>query len=255
MSSEKRDQLLFDQVAESYAKKDRVLSSALARESQLLSVVKPLLDEVPSLGTIVEIGCGVGAPAKYLAGYYDHYLGIDHSEEMIKAAMLFNQGNPRVEFIASNIKSRELPRDTADVVLSIGALHHMTQLERVLGSLIRIAKPRAYLVAVEPQNGNPVIQAMRYVRGIVDSAYSRQQVFFSESELKALFERMGITVVSVAFQGFLTPPFAQVVIQPQVLSVPVSRFAVLADLWLDTHLPTPLKKLSFNIVMVGRFDG
>ena len=255
MSREKGDRLLFNEIAGQYAKKDLALSSSLARESQLLSAVKPLLDQLPSLGTVVEIGCGVGAPAKYLEGHYDHYLGIDQSEEMIKAAALFNQGNSRAEFIASNIKSGDFPRNTADVILSIGALHHMTELADVLRSLSRIARPQAFLVVVEPQNSNPLIQAMRHIRGLVDRAYSRQQIFFSERDLIELLADRGITVLSVDFRGFLTPPFAQVVIQPQALSGPLSRFAVLADSWLDTHLPGSLKKLSFNIVITGRFDG
>lgn len=255
MCRENDDRLLFDQIAGRYARKDLVPSSSLPRRSQLFSALRPLLDELPSLGTVVEIGCGVGAPAMHLEGYYERYVGIDQSEEMIEAALLFNQDNGRATFIAENVKSRDLPRDVADVVLSIGALHHMTQLEDVLVSLTRMAKPRAFLVVVEPQNGNPLIQAARSVRGIVDPAYSRQQVFFSEQELVELFADQGITVVSVAFQGFLTPPFAQIVIPPQVLSVPLSRFAVLADSWLERHLPDSLKKLSFNVVIIGRFEG
>jgi SAM-dependent methyltransferase len=255
MRRETEDRLLFNQIAGHYAVKDIVPSSSLARKSQLLTAVGPLLRERPSLGTVVEVGCGVGAPAKYLKGHYEHYLGIDQSEEMIKAARVFNQNNPRAEFIASNVKSEGLPRDAADTILSIGALHHMTQLEDVLRSLIRIAKPQAYLVVVEPQDGNPLVQAMRYVREIVDRAYSKQQIFFSERELRELLANEGIAVLSVDFQGFLTPPFAQVVIQPQAVSVALSRLAILADSWLDAHLPDVLKKLSFNIVITGRLEG
>jgi SAM-dependent methyltransferase len=255
MSRERSDRRLFDEIAGRYAKKDLVPSSSLARKSQLFSAVQPLLDELSSLGTVIEIGCGIGAPARYLEGHYDQYVGIDQSEEMVKAAASFNERNPRAEFIASNVKSRDLPRDAADVILSIGALHHMTQLEDVLDSLARIAKPRAFLLVVEPQNGNPFIQAMRLVRGIVDPAYSREQVFFSEKELRKLLSGQGIAVLAVDFQGFLTPPFAQVVIPPQVMSQPLSRLAVLADTWLNAHLPSFLKKLSFNVVITGRFAG
>lgn len=211
------------------------------------------MDELQSLGTIVDIGCGVGAPAKYLAGHYERYIGIDQSEGMIKAAILFNRDNPQAEFIAENVKSRDLPQNVADVVLSSGALHHMTELEDAMNSLVRIAKPGAFLVAIEPQNSNPLLQAMRWVRGILSSSYSREQTFFSEGHLRDLFVNHGVRDLSVEFQGFLTPPFAQVVMYPQVLIVPLSRVAIRVDSWLNTHLPVSLKKLGFSIVVVGRF--
>lgn len=254
MPRENADRVLFNHIAERYAAKDLVASSSVARKSQLLSALRPLLDEAVSLGTLVEIGCGVGAPAKYLDGHYQRYLGIDQSEQMVKAAGVFNQGNLRAEFMTANVKSRDLPCQVADVILSVGALHHMTQLDDVLRSLSRIAKRGAFLVVIEPQNGNPLVQAARYVRRILDPTYSRDQVFFRERELANLLPEHGIEVLSVAFQGFLTPPFAQVIMPLQALSVPLARLAVLADAWLDAHLPDALGRLSFNIVITGKFD-
>ena len=252
MTREQADRDLFDRIARRYARKDVVASSSLARKSQLLTAIKPLLDESPNLGTIVDVGCGVGAPARYLAGHYERYIGVDQSEEMIEAAVAFNLDNPKAEFIARNIKSSDL-QDVADVVLSDGALHHITELDEAMDALVRIAKPGAFLVVREPQNGNPLLQAMRWMRGIVDPSYSREQVFFSEGDLRELCSNHGVTDISVEFQGFLSTPFAQVVIHPQFLSVPLSRAAISADRWLDAYLPGPLKKLSFNIVVVGRF--
>jgi len=131
----------------------------------------------------------------------------------------------------------------------------MTELEAVMYSLARIAKPGALLVAVEPQNGNPLLQIMRWIRGIMDPSYSREQVFFTEEYLRGLFVNHGVMNLSVAFQGFFTPPFAQVVMHPQCLIVPLGRAAVQVDYWLNKHLPGSLKKLSFNIVVIGRFTG
>jgi len=124
LTREQADRELFDRIVGRYARKDVVVSSSLARKSQLIAAIKPLLDESPNLGTIVDVGCGVGAPARYLAGHYERYIGVDQSEEMIATATAFNQGNPKAEFIARNIKSSGLPQNVADVVLSDGALHH-----------------------------------------------------------------------------------------------------------------------------------
>jgi len=243
---------LFDRIARRYARKDGVASSVLARRHQLLAAIEPVLEQLPNLGTIVDVGCGVGATAVYLADHYEHYIGIDQSEEMIKAAIVFNRGNPKAEFIAENVKSRDLPQNVADVILSDGALHHITELDKAMDALTRIAKPGAFLVVREPQNGNPLLQVMRWIRGVVDSSYSREQVFFSETSLRELLSH-NVTDIAVEFQGFLSTPFAQVVIHPQALAIPLSRVAISIDRWLGARLPEPLKKFSFNIIVIGRF--
>lgn len=250
---ELRDQELFDQIAAHYARKDVVQSSALARRSQLLAAMEPVLARVPDLGTLVDVGCGVGAPALYLHGRYQRYIGIDQSPEMIEAAHIFNREQGGAEFKAANVKTAVLPANTADVILSVGALHHMTGLDEVMARLVEIAKPGAHFVVIEPQNGNPLIQFMRWLRGKVDKGYSTDQIFFSEEELVALFRRHGVSDLVVAFQGFTTPPFAQVILNPQALFVPLSRLAIRLDGWLHHRLRRPLQKLSFNIVLTGTF--
>lgn len=255
VTRELADQALFDRIAEQYARKDSIASSSLARRSQLLSAIRPVLDEQPNLGTVAEIGCGVGAPARHLMGRYERYVGIDQSEEMIEAARLFSQGNPKAEFLARNIRSPGLEPNMADTILSIGALHHMTELDEVMESLVRMAKPGAYLVVIEPQNGNPLLQLMRWVRGNMDPTYSSAQIYFSERDLTDLLRGHGIRDLLVDFQGFLSPPFAQVVLFPQVLFTPLSRAASRIDPLLASSLPGPLKRLSFNIIVIGRFAG
>ncbi len=250
---ELQDKELFDQIAAHYARKDVVQSSALARRSQLLAAMEPVLAQMPDLGTVVDVGCGVGAPALFLHGCYQRYIGIDQSPEMIEAARIFNREQDKAEFMAANVKTAVLPPNTADTILSIGALHHMTDLDEVMAQLVAIAKPGAHFVAIEPQNGNPLVQFMRWVRGKIDKGYSTDQIFFSEDELVTLFRRHGVNDLAVAFQGFTTPPFAQVILNPQALFVPLSRLAIGLDGWLHRYLRGPLQKLSFNIVLTGTF--
>lgn len=252
---EKADRDLFDSIAIHYAKKDIYKSSSHVRKCQILSALSPILDENRNLGTIVDVGCGVGAPAMYLQGYYEYYFGIDQSAEMIRAAKAFNASNPKAEFLVENIKDTHLKRNLADVVLSVGALHHMIELETVLESLVGIAKPNARLVVIEPQNGNPFLQMLRRFRMFIDNSYSDEQIFFSEKDLKDLFARHGINDLLIDYQGYFSPPFAQVILRPQFIFVPLSHVAWGIDAWLQTsRLPSSLKYLSFNIVMIGRFS-
>jgi SAM-dependent methyltransferase len=247
------DRELFDRIASHYAQKDLAASSSLARKGQLLWALGPLLDQKKDLGTILDIGCGIGAPAHYLAGHYTHYIGIDHSQEMIQAARIFHRGNPKVEFFAQDLRAVDLAGDIADLILSIGALHHMTDLPTIMQRLAVLARPGGFLLAIEPQNANPLIQLMRWLRGLIDPSYSRDQLFFSEHELEAVITNAGIPDLSIRYQGYLSTPFAQIVMQPQVLFLPLARMACRIDPWLATHLPVPLDKLSFNIIALGQF--
>ena len=253
MSREKRDQALYDDFAEQHIRKDVLAASAIARRSQLFSALGPELSQRPNLGTVVEIGCGVGAPARYLAGRYHRYIGLDHSAQMVRAARVFNTGNERATFLAANARQTPLSAHTADLILSIGALHHMSDLDAVLQHLCIIAKPGAMLVAREPQRANPLIQGMRWLRARMEASYSEEQIFFSESELVDVCQRNGLKVVAVDYQGFLTPPFAQVVMHPQAVTAPLSQAADRLDNWLHHHLWPPLKQLSFNLAIRAIF--
>jgi SAM-dependent methyltransferase len=253
MTREQRDRRLFDSIAAQYARKDKIPSSALARKAVLHTALAPLLKDSTNLGAIVDVGCGVGGPARYLFAHYDRYIGIDQSSEMIEAARIFNRGNDRAEFLAENVKSSSLPDGVADLVLSDGALHHMTDLDDVMTALRRLGRPGGHLVAREPQNGNPLIQFLRKTRSKVDDGYSPEQIYFAPKALEALFVRHGLDVISVSCQGFLAPPFAQVVLNPQTLSAPACRIAVRIDEWLHRHLPTAWRRFSFNVTVIGRF--
>ena len=252
---QKADRDLFDEIACHYAQKDVAKSSSIARKGQLHAALATLLDDKDTLGTIIDIGCGVGAPARYLCGRYERYIGIDQSKELIRFAQRFHQEIPQAEFLAKDIKTSGLPANIADLILSDGALHHMIELDVVLEELKRLAKPGATLIVREPQSNNPLIQWMRFIRSKVDRGYSKDQRFFSGDDLRDLLIIHGMRNVTVEYQGFLSPPFAQVIIPPQALSVPLSRLAVKADAWLITHLPKWLHKLGFNVILTGQFEG
>jgi len=253
MDKELRDKQLFDSIATNYARKDTIISSMQARRAQLYVALDSILQKKDSLGTIVEIGCGIGASAKYLEPHYDHFIGVDQAPEMIKEAEQFNKGNPKTQFIADNIKTAGIPPNTADMILSDGALHHMSDLDDIISLLCTIAKPGAYLVAREPQNGNPIIQFLRWARSVLDNSYSEEQIYFSESQLTSLYHNHGLTNITATFHGLLSPLFAQVILNPQAVTVPLSQLSINMDAWSQNHLSKAILKMGFNIIVVGQF--
>lgn len=254
MDREARDKELYDANSYKCAMLDITPSSIIARKAQLFLAIKPLLDKSQSLGVIVDVGCGVGSPAKYLNGLYTKYIGIDHSKEMIKSARVYNSGNTKCEFYDKNIKELNREIAKADVILVMGALHHIEDLDDALDRIVRLGKNGATLVAVEPQRLNPIIQFLRLIRKAIDPRYSKEQVYFSENELIGLFERHGIDEIKTYYQGFFTTPFATVVLKPQFLFIPLSWMATKIDLLLNLILCKLLKKLSFKIVIMGKIN-
>jgi SAM-dependent methyltransferase len=228
---ENADRDLFDSIASKYALKDIIKSTSICRKYQLLYAVSPLLNNNSRIGTIIDIACGAGAPAKYLQGYYDKYIGVDYSSQMIELAKNLNKDIPDVEFICSNIK--ELKREVlrADVILAVGAFHHMTGLPEVFNSLKAIAKSGAYIIAIEPQRANPIVQFLRWFRGILDRSYSEEQHYFSKSELHKLFDDNGLIEIETKYQGYLTPPFAQVILKPQAIFYPLAKIAMRSQIF------------------------
>ena len=250
---EKLDRALFDQIAGSYALKDLVTSTSAARRAIVRRAMRPIIAERGGLGTLIDIGCGIGAQAKYLEGDFDNYIGVDYSHELLEIGRRTFADQPDIRFVEANVKDLPLPDEMADVILIVGALHHMTGLETVMGSLARIAKPGANFVAIEPQRSNPVIQCLRWLRMRLDPNYSSDQIFFSDLELHAILDQAPMRTTRVEYQGFLTPPFGQAGIRPQVVFRPLSAVARALEPFAELICVGPLARLSWNAVSYGRF--
>lgn len=243
----------YDKYAHEISKRDIYLSSRIARKEITLNAINPIIIQKKTLGVVVDIGCGIGNSAIYLNGLYDKYIGIDISKGMIDIGRDFTRNIKNVEFIVANIKDESLPENIADTIIMDGALHHMTGLDDVIQSIKKLAKPDAYFVAREPQRGNPVIQLLRHIRMMVDKSYSRDQKFFTGEEIQQLLIRNNLKNVSISYQGFVTPIFAQIVLRPQLVFGFLSKMTIHIEKILQKIMIGPMKKLSWNIVVYGIF--
>lgn len=253
-TQQEKDRQLFDRIASQYSKKDQITSCSEARRNQLETGMRPILGK--KIPMLLEIGCGIGAAAEYLEGAYDAYIGVDYSVEQIKQAELVHAGRTGVSFVVKNVKDlnkNDVP--PVDVVLAVGAFHHFTELDSALTAITTTMKHNGWLVAIEPQRENPIVQFLRFIRTKVDTNYSSNQLYFTAPELKEFLERNGFTDVELQYEGFFSPPFAQVPLYPQWIFVPLSRLSIALDRLCDRFLPKPFKRLSWNIIARGRFTG
>lgn len=232
-----------------------LMSSALARKSQLFAALKPVLNELLHIGTIVDVGCGIATPADYLSGHYDRYIGIDTSDAMVEAARLYNRGNNKVHFISGDITTIDMPQHSADLIIAIGSIHHISNPEKVIDAIIKVGRPQAHLVIIEPQHNSPIGMAIRTVRKLLDDGYVGNQVYYSEDYLRRILLERKVTNLTVSYQGFLSPTFAQMRLNPQLLFVPLSLYSIVADGLLKTILPRFVQKAAANIIIHCKLPG
>ena len=69
----------------------------------------------------------------------------------------------------------------------------------------------------------------------------------------ALARDAGLTELEVCSQGLLTPPLALVLWRFQALVVPLARTAVKLEDPLERIMRGPLARMSWNIMVYGRF--
>jgi len=248
------DQQLFDNIAKNYAKKDLVKSTAIVRKHKLVTALDFLLSTGKSLGTVLDIGCGVGAPGWHLEELYDKYIGLDHSEKLIEQAELYKK-NDRSHFIVGDVINldTETTGEKADLVLAVGVLHHLTDPDALMKSLKTVAKPGAHFVAIEPHRMNPFVQFLRMIRKKIDSSYSSDQYFFKPVELIDLLQRNGLEETSYKYHGFFATPFGEVILKPQWLFANIAKLTVSIDSFLDKVLPQFIKRMSWCVIVRATF--
>lgn len=242
----------FDGFASRYAMKDTFPSSAWARRAELAFCLELAGLSEGSLGNLLDVGAGVAAAARFLQGRYRRYLAVDGSWVMLAVARRFHRWNSQFSALSADAQALPLREASFDVALSVGALHHMEDPAKALGCLFRCLRPGGVLVVREPARANPIVDLLRRMRMLVDRHYSHDQTFFRISELTDMTRDVGFVVEKVAGFGLFSTPFAQVVLRPLAVTLPLSRCAVRVDRWLARHMPGLSGLLSFNVVLVAR---
>ncbi len=179
--------------------------------------------------------------------YFESYTGIDYSSELIKYAEARNISS--TNFICSNIKDFDPQGTKFDLILMVGVLHHVDDVGSVLNRIKDFGDKDSLYCFIEPQAGNPVIGLLRAIRKITDRKYSEDQVYFKKNQILRLFEDSGYSISKIKFQGYLSTPFAQVIIRPKFISYPLTLLSIAADRFIQKFLNNPL---SWNIIWVAK---
>lgn len=145
---------------------------------------------------ILDLGCGDGVLTRKLADMGCEVVGVDGSPEMIDAAR-------KLGLDARVMDGHGLTFDNEfDAVFSNAALHWMKRPEKVVEGVWRALKPGGRFVAECGGEGNvrtivDALEATLASRGI-DPAPFNPWYFASDDEYRALLERQGFRVDSIA---------------------------------------------------------
>ena len=245
---EARDRALFERVAADYHRKDLLPAHRRARRYRLLQSLRHV--ELPSNCSILEVGCGAGFAADYLRGRYGQFLGIDYSQELIGYARKHNAWSG-VRFEVANVNDFE-SKQKFDLILMIGLLHHLDDPEAILRNMSSYLKPDGWILANEPQSGNPVFQIARKIRMSLDRNYSDEQLQYSQKQLTDMFHSAGLSDVQVMPQGLFSTPLAEVALPYQGLLSPISTGLCALDGVIERCVGGSLVWPFWNLIVAGR---
>lgn len=107
---------------------------------------------------VLEIGCGRGGGASYVAGYLGprRYVGLDINKHAVAFDRAFYERQKNLEFVVGDAHAIPFDDGTFDVVLNVESSHHYRDLGRFLREVYRVLKPGGvFLMACFPRQNEP----------------------------------------------------------------------------------------------------
>jgi len=128
----------FDRLAEQY---DRLAELGPG------DIAKYLASALPERGrTALDVGCGSGRHALLLADRYESVLGVDLSAPMIELARR-KRPRPNVTYEVADLMT--LDHEPFDLLLCVGTLHHVPDLEAALAKIRSLVRPGGTAILVD----------------------------------------------------------------------------------------------------------
>lgn len=116
---------------------------------RVLKLAKKLLGyiETGDDTDFLDIGCGNGEVAKYIAQTYrGNVTGIDIDPEQVKIARDSDGDIPHLKYLEADSTDLPFEDDSFDVVLSFGVLHHIDNWDDALEEIKRVLRKGGYFI-------------------------------------------------------------------------------------------------------------
>ncbi|MEM2506524.1 MAG: class I SAM-dependent methyltransferase [Candidatus Aenigmatarchaeota archaeon] len=150
----------------------------------------------------LEVGCGQGTFTMLMSKKVRHVVAIDISYKALMIAkfllkMKTNCG--KISFIACDAEHLPFRENIFDIVYSRDLLHHVSDSERVILEMKRVAKKGGNVVAVEANAYNPQMIIIGLLYFPIDKGVFKN----TKSRLVSLFLKAGLSEVRVFEEEFL----------------------------------------------------
>ncbi len=155
---------------------------------------------------ILEPMCGYAENKEILERYLGSrfsYAGFDYSSNILRKLKVIH---PDINVFQQDISAYQPPRETYDLIIIIGGLHHVPHIAgNILKSLAKGLNPGGYFISFEPTHGNMLFHKVR------ESIYRSNPAFDSQTErsflveeLTAMFQNAGLTLCDMIYPGLLS---------------------------------------------------
>jgi SAM-dependent methyltransferase len=172
----------------------------------------PFLDLESMRGKrVLEIGLGSGASLHRIAGVAAECYGLDVSGETIRLIQARQRHlGTRVTLVQSSATDIPLPDDFFDVVVSVGCLHHIPEIQKAVDEIHRVLKPGGVFKGMVYNKNSyryrvfiPVVMRVarrwwgesktrqEWVNEMYDGAGNPYGMVYSKAEVKKLFRGFG----------------------------------------------------------------
>jgi len=98
---------------------------------------------------VLDVGCGMGAPASQLVQRGFEVVGVDILKESINVAKFLFK-HPKLKFEVKDIIKQQYPAESFDTVLFLETIEHVDNPKMFLSEFHRILKPNGYLIISTP---------------------------------------------------------------------------------------------------------
>ncbi|RVU97153.1 class I SAM-dependent methyltransferase [Coriobacteriales bacterium OH1046] len=133
--------------------------------------------EVATCSSILDVGCGNGALARYLSTGGNRIVGIDPAQGCIERARALSSGDVRVVFECVPFSSYQAPPESFDAILFVASLHHMDAAE-ALGKAKSLLASGGKIVIVGLASPSSLldwaVEALRAIPCRISSAIHRE---------------------------------------------------------------------------------
>ena len=134
---------VFDKRADKYDNLSWVFDAGF--QNVILELLAPSATDV-----LLDLGTGSGAVAEFLCSCVSTVVAVDSSAGMLAKAQKRLHSVDNVQLILADGEATGLPDAHFDIVVARNSLHHFNSPQRGLQEVLRVLKPGARFVLVEP---------------------------------------------------------------------------------------------------------